>query len=112
MNRSRLSAEAQKAAGNRPVFGFKMTGINDRTVSSFGKGSVALAIPHPLASGEKAGNVAAVYLNDAGSVEYLTSSSYHANSGKLLLATNDKRNVRYRPWQTGRSRCELLYNQQ
>ena len=88
VDNSKLSAEAKKAVGNRPIFDFNVTGTNGKTVSDFGKGSISISIPYTLAKGEKAGNVVAVYINDAGKVEYLTSSSYNANTGKLLFATN------------------------
>ncbi|MEG0895081.1 MAG: S-layer homology domain-containing protein, partial [Oscillospiraceae bacterium] len=88
VDNSKLSAEAKKAVGNRPIIDFKVTGTNGKTVSDFGKGSVSISVPYTLANGEKAGNVVAVYINGAGKVEYLTSSSYNTNTEKLMLATN------------------------
>ncbi|MDD2972555.1 MAG: leucine-rich repeat protein [Lachnospiraceae bacterium] len=88
MDNSKLSAEARKAVGNHPVFDFKVTGANGKIISDFGKGSVCIAIPYILAEGEKAGNIVAVHITDAGKVKYIRSSSYNEKSGKLLLITN------------------------
>lgn len=81
-----LSAEAQKAIGNRPVFQLTLTS-GGKAVTNFGGGSVSVAIPYTLGANEKAGNAQAVYVDGSGKVTWLTNSSYDTNAKALLFST-------------------------
>lgn len=83
---STLSAAAQNAIGNRPVFGLALTS-GGKAVTSFGGGSVSVAIPYTLPANEKTGNVQAVYVDGSGKVTWLTNSSYDTNTKALLFST-------------------------
>ena len=83
---STLSAAAQNAIGNRPVFGLALTS-GGKAVTSFGGGSVSVAIPYTLPANEKTGNVQAVYVDGSGKVTWLTNSSYDVNAKALLFST-------------------------
>lgn len=82
-----LSAAAQKAIGNRPVFKLALTS-GDKAVTNFGNGSVSMAIPYTLAANEKAENMQAVYVDDSGKVSWFTDSSYDTDSKMLLFSTD------------------------
>lgn len=81
-----LSAAAQQAIGNRPVFQLTLT-CGGKPVTSFGGGSVSVAVPYILLANEKAGNVQAVYVDGSGKVTWLTNSSYDTNTKMLLFST-------------------------
>ena len=84
---SELSQAAQAAIGSRPVFALSIQN-GGKAVTTFGGGSVTVALPYTLQAGEKAGNLYGVYVDDAGKVTYLTNSSYDANTKTLLFATD------------------------
>ena len=77
-----------KYIGSRPVFDLSVNYGSGRTVSSFGAGSVSVALPYTLQAGEKAGNVYAVYVDTNGSVNYLMASSYDVASKSIRFSTN------------------------
>lgn len=81
-----LSAVAQQVIGNRPVFQLTLTS-GGKPVTSFGGGSVSVAIPYTLLANEKAGNVQAVYVDNSGKVTWITNSSYDTNAKALLFST-------------------------
>lgn len=80
-----LSAAAQNAIGDRPVFKVALTS-DGKAVIDFGNGSVSVAIPYTLGANEKAGNVQAVYVDDNSKVTWLTNSSYDTNTKALLFS--------------------------
>ena len=84
----KLTGEAKTAIGNRPVFDLSVNYGSGKTVSSFGAGSVSVALPYTLQAGEKAGNVYAVYVDAKGKVSYITGSSYDTVSKSVLFSTN------------------------
>ena len=81
-----LSAAAQNAIGNRPVFIFTLQS-GGKPVSNFGGGSAAIAIPYTLQKGEDTGKLCMVYVDDKGGVTYLTDSSYDPNTKALIART-------------------------
>lgn len=85
---SKLTGDAKKAIGSRPVFDLKVNYGNDKAVSSFGAGSVSVTIPYTLGANEKAGNVQAVYVDAKGKVHWLTNSVYDSVEKVLRFSTN------------------------
>jgi len=84
----KLTGNAKTAIGNRPVFDLKANYGNGKAVSSFGAGSVSVAIPYTLGANEKAGNVQAVYVDAKGKVQWLVSSVYDSVNKVLRFSTN------------------------
>ena len=66
-----LSAAAQNAIGNRPVFSFTLTS-GGKPVSNFGGGSASISIPYTPQKGEDTGKLCVVYV-DAVSYTHLLS---------------------------------------
>lgn len=83
---SRLSPEAQRAIGNRPVFDLSIT-AGGKAVVSFGGGQVSVGIPYTAAANENPGNLFGVYVDGSGKVTYLTNSSYDAKTKTLMFST-------------------------
>lgn len=81
-----LSAAAQNAIGNRPVFSFTLQS-GGKPVTSFGGGSASIAIPYTPQKGEDTGKLCVVYVDDNGGVTYLTDSSYDPNTKALIART-------------------------
>ena len=84
----KLTADAKKAIGSRPVFDLRVNYGNGQAVSSFGTGSVTVTIPYTLGANEKAGNVKAVYVDAKGKVHWLTNSVYDSVAKVLHFATS------------------------
>ena len=85
---SKLTGDAKKAIGSRPVFDLKVNYGNGKEVSSFGTGSVSVTIPYTLGANEKAGNVQAVYVDAKGKVHWLTNSVYDSVAQVLRFSTD------------------------
>ncbi len=86
---TKLSNEAKKLIGNRPVFNITVSYQNNgRTeyVSSFGRGTVTLGIAYKAADKEKTGNLFGVYVGKNGKPQLLTNSSY--DNGRLIFTRN------------------------
>ncbi len=84
----KLTGDAKKAIGSRPVFDLKVNYGNGKAVSSFGAGSVSVTIPYTLGANENAGNVQAVYVDAKGKVHWLTNSVYDSVEKVLRFSTN------------------------
>lgn len=84
----KLTAEAKKVIGSRPVFDLKVNYGNGKVVSNFGAGSVSVTIPYTLGANEKAGNVQAVYVDSKGKVHWLVNSVYDSLEKVLRFSTN------------------------
>ncbi len=85
---SRLAGAAKPAIGNRPVFDLKANYGSGKQVTEFGTGSVSVAIPYTLQSGETSGGVCAVYVDSNGNVNYLTNSAYDSTNKTLRFTTS------------------------
>ena len=85
---SKLTGDAEKAIGSRPVFDLKVNYGNGKAVSSFGAGSVSVTIPYTLGANEKAGNVQAVYVDSKGKVHWLVNSVYDSVEKVLRFSTD------------------------
>lgn len=84
----KLTGDAKKAIGSRPVFDLKVNYGNGKAVSSFGAGSVSVTIPYTLGANENAGNVQAVYVDAKGKVHWLTNSVYDSAEKVLRFSTD------------------------
>ena len=85
---SKLTGDAKKAIGSRPVFDLKVNYGNGKAVSSFGAGSVSVTIPYTLGTNENIGNVQAVYADAKGKVHWLTKSVYDSVAQVLRFSTD------------------------
>ncbi|MBS5064368.1 MAG: S-layer homology domain-containing protein [Hungatella hathewayi] len=85
---SRLAGAVKTAIGNRPVFDLKADYGSGKQVTEFGTGSVSVAIPYTLQSGETSGGVCAVYVDGNGNVNYLTNSAYDSVNKTLRFTTS------------------------
>lgn len=83
----KLSAEVKQAIGSRPAFDLSVN-RGAVTAASFSNGSVSVSIPYTPGAGETAGGIQAVYGDEAGKAEWLTESSYDADSKALIFATS------------------------
>ncbi|MEM1484530.1 S-layer homology domain-containing protein [Oscillospiraceae bacterium PP1C4] len=84
----KLTGDAKKAIGSRPVFDLKVNYGSGKAVSSFGAGSVSVTIPYTLGANEKAGNVQAVYVDSKGKVHWLVNSVYDSVEKVLRFSTD------------------------
>ncbi len=88
MDSGKLTGNAKKAIGSRPVFDLKVNYGNGKTVKSFGEGCVSITIPYTLGANEKAGNVQAVYVDSKGKVHWLVNSVYDSSEKVLRFSTD------------------------
>ncbi|WP_352400828.1 S-layer homology domain-containing protein [Anaerotignum sp.] len=88
INSDKLTGDAKKVIGSRPVFDLKVNYDNGKAVSNFGTGSVSVTIPYTLGANEKAGNVQAVYVDGNGKVHWLVNSVYDSAEKVLRFNTN------------------------
>ena len=83
----KLSVAAAALIGSRPVFdltvSYQKSGKTEY-ITSFGKGAVTIGIAYTPKSGEKTGNLYAVYVPGNGKPELLTESSY--DSGRVIFS--------------------------
>ena len=85
---SKLTADAKKAIGSRPVFDLMVNYGNGNTIRGFGAGSVSITLPYTLAPNERAENVQAVYVDESGNVHWLKNSVYDNTEKVLRFTTN------------------------
>ena len=88
MDSGKLTGDAKKAIGSRPVFDFKVNYGSGKQVQSFGAGNVSVTIPYTLGANEKAGNVQAVYVDAKGKVHWLVNSVYDSVEQVLRFSTD------------------------
>lgn len=85
----KLSHEAKKLIGNRPVFditvGYQKNG-NTEYVTSFGNGTVTLGIPYKPERGENTNNLYGIYVDRSGRPHVLTNSRYE--NGRVIFERN------------------------
>ncbi|AMJ41296.1 Listeria/Bacterioides repeat-containing protein [[Clostridium] propionicum DSM 1682] len=85
---SKLTDDAKRVIGSRPVFDLNVNYGSGKQVENFGEGNVLVTIPYTLGENEKAENVCAVYVNVNGSVEWLTDSIFDSREKVLRFSTN------------------------
>ena len=88
MDSGKLTGDAKKAIGSRPVFDFKVNYGSGKQVQSFGAGNVSVTIPYTLGANEKAGNVQAIYVDAKGKVHWLVNSVYDSVEQVLRFSTD------------------------
>ena len=86
VNVSTLTAEAQQAVGENPVFDFSVTS-GDTTISQFG-GTVSVAVPYTPKDGEDTDSIVIYYINAEGKLEILSNSIYDPETGMVSFKTN------------------------
>ncbi|QHQ62584.1 hypothetical protein Ana3638_18850 [Anaerocolumna sedimenticola] len=88
---SKLSNDAKKAIGKRPVYDFKASyknGSKNKNITNFGSGRVYTSIPYTPAKNESVGYLHGVYVNGKGKASRVPGSTYDTNSKSLLFSTN------------------------
>jgi hypothetical protein len=83
---SKLSKEAKKLIGKRPVYDLTVSYQKDgktKYIKNFGKGTVTLAIDYKAGSKERTGNLFAVYVDKNGKPLMLPISSY--KDGRIIF---------------------------
>lgn len=88
MNSGKLTDNAKKAIGSRPVFDLKVNYGKGKSVQNFGTGNVSVTIPYTFDSNEKVGNVQAVYVDGKGKVHWLVNSDYDSEEQVLRFSTD------------------------
>ena len=85
---SKLTDDAKRVIGSRPVLDLKVDYGSGNQLQSFGSGTVSITIPYILGTNEKAGNVQAVYVDGNGRLHWLTNSVYDSVEQVLRFRTN------------------------
>ena len=85
------SRKAKTAIGNRPVYDLSLAYLNGKKevpITDLDGHTITIRLPYTPAAAEQGGSLFAVYVNDAGKVEWLTNSSYHADLGAVIFETD------------------------
>ena len=84
------STEAKAAIGTRPVYDLSLvylSGGKETPITSLNGHTISVCLPYTAAKGEQTGNLYAVYVDDAGKVEWITRSSYDASLKAVVFET-------------------------
>lgn len=84
------STEAKAAIGTRPVYDLSLvylSGGKETPITNLNGHTVSVRLPYTPAKGEQTGNLYAVYVDDAGKVEWITRSSYDASQKAVVFET-------------------------
>ena len=84
------STEAKAAIGTRPVYDLSLvylSGGKETPITSLNGHTISVRLPYAPAKGEQTGNLYAVYVDDAGKVEWITKSSYNASLKAVVFET-------------------------
>ena len=84
------STEAKAAIGTRPVYDLSLvylSGGKETPITSLNGHTISVRLPYTAAKGEQTGNLYAVYVDDAGKVEWITKSSYNASLKAVVFET-------------------------
>lgn len=84
------STEAKAAIGTRPAYDLSLvylSGGKETPITNLNGHTVSVRLPYTPAKGEAAGNLYAVYVDDAGKVEWITKSSYNASLKAVVFET-------------------------
>ena len=85
------STEAKAAIGTRPVYDLSLvylSGGKETPIASLNGHTISVRLPYTAAKGEQTGNLYAVYVDDAGKVEWITRSSYDASQKAVVFETS------------------------
>ena len=84
------STEAKAAIGTRPAYDLSLvylSGGKETSITSLNGHTISVRLPYTPAKGEQTGNLYAVYVDDAGKVEWITKSSYDASLKAVVFET-------------------------
>ena len=84
------STEAKAAIETRPVYDLSLvylSGGKETPITSLNGHTISVRLPYTPAKGEQTGNLYAVYVDDAGKVEWITKSSYDASLKAVVFET-------------------------
>ena len=84
------STEAKAAIGTRPAYDLSLvylSGGKETPIANLNGHTISVRLPYTLANGEQTGNLYAVYVDDAGKVEWITKSSYNASLKAVVFET-------------------------
>ena len=84
------STEAKAAIGTRPAYDLSLvylSGGKETPIANLNGHTISVRLPYTPANGEQTGNLYAVYVDDAGRVEWITKSSYNASLKAVVFET-------------------------
>ena len=84
------STEAQAAIGTRPAYDLSLVYLSsgkETPIANLNGHTISVRLPYTPAKGEQIGNLYAVYVDDAGKVEWITKSSYDASQKAVVFET-------------------------
>ena len=84
------STEAKAAIETRPAYDLSLvylSGGKETPITSLNGHTISVRLPYTPAKGEQTGNLYAVYVDDAGKVEWITKSSYDASQKAVVFET-------------------------
>ena len=84
------STEAKATIGTRPAYDLSLvylSGGKETPIANLNGHTISVRLPYTPANGEQTGNLYAVYVDDAGKVEWITKSSYNASLKAVVFET-------------------------
>ena len=85
------STEAKAAIETRPAYDLSLvylSGGKEIPIANLNGHTISVRLPYTPAKGEQTGNLYAVYVDDAGKVEWITKSSYDASQKAVVFETS------------------------
>lgn len=85
------STEAKATIGTRPTYDLSLvylSGGKETPIANLNGHIISVRLPYTPANGEQTGNLYAVYVDDAGKVEWITKSSYNASLKAVVFETS------------------------
>ena len=82
--------EVKAAIGTRPAYDLSLvylSGGKETPIANLNGHTISVRLPYTPANGEQTGNLYAVYVDDAGKVEWITKSSYNASLKAVVFET-------------------------
>ena len=84
------STEAKAAIETRPAYDLSLVYLSsgkETPIANLNGHTISVRLPYTPANGEQTGNLYAVYVDDAGKVEWITKSSYDASLKAVVFET-------------------------
>ena len=84
------STEAKATIGTRSAYDLSLvylSGGKETPIANLNGHTISVRLPYTPANGEQTGNLYAVYVDDAGKVEWITKSSYNASLKAVVFET-------------------------
>ena len=85
------STEAKATIGTRPTYDLSLvylSGGKETPIANLNGHTISVRLPYTPANGEQTGYLYAVYVDDAGKVEWITKSSYNASLKAVVFETS------------------------